>query len=101
VKKVEEGGSRLKDPERIPVSSGSVSAQMDRPTSDTCVSKVGFLAFIAMVINYSAEMERKITENICCGGSCREELQGVLSGGVPSSQGRWHGAGADSVKVVE
>lgn len=74
VKKVEEDGSGLKDPERIPVSCGSVSAQRDRPTSDTCFSKVGFLAFIAMVINYTAEMERKITENICCGGSCREEL---------------------------
>ena len=30
-----------------------------RPMSDLCFSKVGFLAFIAMVINCTAEMERK------------------------------------------
>ena len=47
VKKVEEDGSRVRDPERIPVSSRSVPAQRDRTTSDICFSKVGFLAFIA------------------------------------------------------
>ena len=47
MKKVEEDGSRLRDPERIPVSSRSVTAQRDRPTSDICFSKVGFLVFIA------------------------------------------------------
>ena len=51
VKKVEEDGSRVRDPERICVSSRSVPTQRNRPTTDICLSKIGFLAFIAMVIN--------------------------------------------------
>jgi hypothetical protein len=51
VKKVEEDGSRRRDPERIPVSCRFVPAQKDRPMSDICFSKIGFLTFIAMVIN--------------------------------------------------
>jgi hypothetical protein len=51
VKKVEEDGSRGRDPERSDVSSRAVPAQRDRPTSDICFRKVGFLAFIAMAIN--------------------------------------------------
>jgi hypothetical protein len=34
VKKVEEGGSRVRDSERIPVNSRSVPEQRDRPMSD-------------------------------------------------------------------
>jgi hypothetical protein len=50
VKKVEEDGSRGRDPER---SSRSVPVQWDMPTSDTRFSKFDFFwAFIAMVINY-------------------------------------------------
>ena len=41
----------------IPVSSRSMPAQRDRPTSDICFSKVGLLAFIAMVIKCTIEME--------------------------------------------
>jgi hypothetical protein len=58
VKKVEDW-SRVRDPERIPVSSRSVPAQRERPMSDLCFSNVVFLAFIAMVINCTASMERK------------------------------------------
>jgi hypothetical protein len=43
VKKVEEDGSRVRDPERIPVNSRSVPEQKDWPTSDICFSKVGFI----------------------------------------------------------
>ena len=53
-KKIEDG-SIAKDPERIPVSSRFVPAQTDRATGDLCFGKVGFLACIAMVINYTAE----------------------------------------------
>ena len=52
VKKVEEDGSRERDPERSGVNSRSVPVQRDRPTSDMCFSKIGFLAVIVMVINY-------------------------------------------------
>ena len=52
VKKVEEDGSRWRDPERICVSRRSVPAQKDRPMSDICFSKIGFLTFIAVVINH-------------------------------------------------
>jgi hypothetical protein len=41
MKKVEGDGSRVRDPERIPVSSRFVPASRDRPTSDSCFSKVG------------------------------------------------------------
>ena len=34
MKKVKEDGLRVRDPERIPVSSRFVQAQRDRPTSD-------------------------------------------------------------------
>ena len=71
-------------------------AQRDRPTSDLCFSKVGSLAFIAMVINCIAEMEcesQKIdvmvaAEKMYLGiqDLTSEELQGVLRGGVPSSR---------------
>ena len=59
VRKVEEDGSRGRDHERIPMSSRSVPAQRDRPTSDLRFSKVGFLVFIAMVINCNTETECK------------------------------------------
>jgi hypothetical protein len=49
VKKVEEDGSRGRDPERSCVSGTSVSVQRDRQTSVICFSRIGFLAFIAMV----------------------------------------------------
>jgi hypothetical protein len=87
VKEVEEDGSKARDPKRIPMSSKSVSTQRDRP-------------FIAMVINCTAEMECKITENICC-GRCKEVLVGCIrfdlrrvTGCVawwcPVLPGRWH-----------
>ena len=57
VKKVEEDGSRGRDPERSGVSSRSVPVPRDRATSDKCV--------------------RDLTS---------EELQGVLSNGGPSIQ---------------
>ena len=53
VKKVEEHGSRGRDPERSGVSSRSVPGR-DRLKSDISFSKIGFLAFIAMVINCTA-----------------------------------------------
>ena len=61
------------------MSSRSVPVQRDRPTSDICFSKVGSLAFIAMVINCTTGMEHK---SLNIGGSCKElfgseELQGV------------------------
>jgi hypothetical protein len=68
VKKVEDDGSRVRDPERISVSR-FLPAQRDRTMSDLCLSKVGF---VAMVINCTAEMECKLAGNICCGGSCKE-----------------------------
>ena len=83
VKKVEEEGARGRDPER-------------RPTSDICFSKIGFLAFIAMVINCTAGIERKSQKiEVVVAAAERymgvqdltsEELQGVLSGGVTSFQ---------------
>jgi hypothetical protein len=61
-----------------------------------CFIKFGFLAFIAMVINCTAEMERKsqkidvvvaaAEKFLGVGDLTSEELQGVLSGSVPSSQ---------------
>ena len=62
VKKVEEDGSRGRDPKRSGVSSRFVPVQKDRPTSNICFSKIGFLAFIAMVINCTAGMERNSQE---------------------------------------
>ena len=56
VKKGEEEGSRGKEPERIPVSSRSVSVQRDK---SICFSKIVFLAFKSMVINCTTEMECK------------------------------------------
>ena len=78
------------------MSSRSVPVQRDRPTSDICFSKIGSLSFIAMVINCSAGMERKSQKNLVVVAATEkylgvrdltsEELQGVLSGGVPSFQ---------------
>ena len=59
VKKVAEEGSRVREPVRNPVSSRFVPIQRDRVTSELCFSKVGFLAFIAMVINCTTEMDSK------------------------------------------
>jgi hypothetical protein len=59
VNKVEEDGSRVRDPKMIPVSNRFSPAQRDRPMSDLCFSEIAFLAFIAMVVNCTAEMERK------------------------------------------
>jgi hypothetical protein len=61
---VEEDGSRVRDPKKIPGSRGN----------SMCFSNVGLLAFMTMVVKYTAGMERKITEDRCCGGSCREVL---------------------------
>uniref|UniRef100_A0A4W5NVY1 40S ribosomal protein S26 n=1 Tax=Hucho hucho TaxID=62062 RepID=A0A4W5NVY1_9TELE len=58
IKEVEECGSRVRDSERIPVNSRSVPEQRDSPMSDICFSKVGFLAFIAMVINCRTKKRR-------------------------------------------
>ena len=60
VKKAEEDGSRGSDPERSGVSTGTDLVQRDRPTSDICFSKIGFFAFIAMVINCTAGIECKL-----------------------------------------
>jgi hypothetical protein len=49
----------VRDSERIPVNSRSVPAQRDRPMSDICFNKVGFLVFMAMVINFTVEIKRK------------------------------------------
>jgi hypothetical protein len=59
-------------------------------------SQIGFLAFIAMVINFTAGTERKSQKmEVVVAAAERylgvrdltsEELQGVLSGGVPSFQ---------------
>ena len=88
MKKVEEDGSRGRDPERSGVSSKSVPVQRGRPSSDICFSKIGFLAFIAMVINCTALMERKSQkiEGVVAAAErywgvrdlTSEELQGVL-----------------------
>jgi hypothetical protein len=51
----------LRDPEMVSVSS-RFGPQKDRARSELCFSKVGFLAFIAMVINCTAEMECKSQE---------------------------------------
>ena len=56
-KKVEEDGSRVGDPERSGVSSRSVPIQRDK---SICFSKIGFLAFIAMVMNCTAGIECKL-----------------------------------------
>ena len=55
MKKLEEDGLRVRNPEMIPVSSRFVPAQRDRATSELCF----ILAFIAMVINCTAQIERK------------------------------------------
>ena len=96
MKKVEEDGSRGSVPERSGACSRSVPVQGDRPTSDTCFSKISFLAFIAMVINCTAGMERKsqkievdmaaVEGYLGVRDLTSEELQGVLSGGVTSFQ---------------
>ena len=41
------------------MSSRSLPEQSDRPMNEMCFSKVGFLAFIPMIINCTAEMESK------------------------------------------
>ena len=96
VKKVEEDVSRWRDPERSGVSSRSVPVQRDKPISDICFSEIGFFVFIAMVINCTAGMEcnsQKITFVVAAAERylgvqdlTSEELEGVLSGGVPSFQ---------------
>ena len=45
---VEKDGSRARDPKRIPVSR---PRPIERDRNNMCFSKVGFLAFIAMVFN--------------------------------------------------
>ena len=96
VKKVEEHGSRGRDPEKSGVSRRSVPVQRDKPTSDICFSKIGFLAFIVMVVNCTAGMKRKSQKIAVVVAAAEryfgmrdltsEELQGVLSGRVPSFQ---------------
>ena len=96
VKKVEEDGSNVRDPERIPVSSRSVPALRDKPTSDIC-----FLAFLVMVIYCTAEMEcqsQKIYVEVSSAGKylgildlTSEELVCVVWW-WPVLPGCWHGA---------
>ena len=72
--------------------------------------KVGLLAFIAMVINCTAEMERKsqkidvmvaaAEKYLGVRGFTAEELQGVLNES-PVVPGRRPGVGSVRVKVVE
>ena len=62
VRKVENGGQRVMEPER-PVQSNPNSL---------CFSKAGFLPFIAMVINCAAQMERKSKKMSFSGSSSRE-----------------------------
>ncbi|KAK6322226.1 hypothetical protein J4Q44_G00070180 [Coregonus suidteri] len=50
---VEEDGYRVRDPERIPVSRQRL---IEIDGKNMCFSKVGFLAFIAMVFNCTAEI---------------------------------------------
>ena len=77
VKKVEEEGSRVRDPERIPVNSRSVPEQKDRPTSDISFSKLGFLVFIAVVINCTAEMEHE-SQRIDVVVAAAEDVSGYM-----------------------
>ena len=49
-------GPVSRDPERLPV---SMPRPIESDRNNMCFSKVGFLAFIAMVINCTAEMEHK------------------------------------------
>jgi hypothetical protein len=53
---VEKDGYRVRDPERIPVSRQRL---IESDGKNMCFSKVGFLAFIAMVISCTAEMDGK------------------------------------------
>ena len=54
------------------MSSRSVPVQRDWQTSDICFSKIGFLAFIEIVINCTVGMEHKSQKIEVFGGSCRE-----------------------------
>jgi hypothetical protein len=47
----EDGSSRVRDPERIAMSR---KRPIERDRNNMCFSKVGFLAFIAMVVNCTA-----------------------------------------------
>ena len=67
---VEEDGDRVRDPEGILVNR---QRPIERDGNNMCFSKVGFLAFIPMVVNSTAEMECK-SQKIGCGGSYRELL---------------------------
>lgn len=51
---VEEDGYRVRDTERIPVSK---QRPIERDGNNMCFSKVGFLAFIATIVNCTAEMD--------------------------------------------
>lgn len=55
-REVEEDGCRVRDPEMISVSRQRL---IESDGKNMCFSKVGFLAFIAMVVNCTAEMDRK------------------------------------------
>lgn len=84
-------GQRVRETERIPVSS-SRPVQSDPKQ----FSKVGFLAFISIVINCMPQMERKsqkidlevVAVEMFLGvrDFSTEELEGDLREGVPSSQ---------------
>ena len=76
MKKVEEDGSRGRDPERSGVSSRSVTVQRDKPTSDVCFSKIVFLAFIARLITSTAGMEHK-SQKIKVFGCARFDVRRV------------------------
>lgn len=70
---IEEDGYRVRDPERIPV-----SRQRPRKSDgkNMCFSKVGFFAFIAMVLNCTAEMDRK-SQKILVVVAAAEEYLGL------------------------
>jgi hypothetical protein len=57
------------------VSDAEAVKSVEDDRMNLCFSKVGFLAFIVMVINCTAEMLHK-----------SQELQGVLNERLPSSQ---------------
>ena len=89
--KVEDDGQRVRAPERIPMSS---SRPVQSDPNSLCISKVGILAFIAMVINCTAQMERRSQKIDLVAAETflgvrdfsAEDLQGVLREEIPSSR---------------
>ena len=76
VRKVEDDGLSVREPERVPV----ISRPVQSDPNSLCVSNVGFLAFINKVINCTAQMERKSQgiEWVAAAAKFLDELQGGL-----------------------